>query len=500
MRKQKRSRSLRDADGNPDGRLSWGPSMAPAARRRATSRSEQAQGRGPGGGRKRSPSRRTAAAPERAGQQQRLIDAMVALCAESGYLSVSVADVSTRAGVSSKTFYEIFADKEDCLLAAYRSSAAHLLANVEPVAEQGDWRVAAGAALDRLLRAVRDEPAAARLLLVEALAGGGRVRAERDRTLEVFEQRAQQFLDSAQRDGKMLDLPASAVIGAVRSIASRELRTHGEDRLPAIGEDLLAWLESYGVAVGSRRWSTGPHSRLPAAAARRLVSKRQIIVPGRLPRGRHSLPAGVVARSQRTRIIHGTADVMASKGYAEATVSDIVAAAAISREVFYAHFSNKQDAFLAAQQYVTQHILEACTAAYFSGSTWPERVWSCLEALIGLLVSNPELAHLRLVECYAAGPAAIEQTEQLKRAARIFLQEGFNTIPGQSSVPPLATDAIAGAVFEVLYAHIAHGELDQLPRRLPQLTYIAIAPFLGPKRAIAAIERIRERVIAGPSR
>jgi AcrR family transcriptional regulator len=422
---------------------------------------------------------------------------MIELSSQAGYQNVSVADVSTQAGVSSKTFYELFADKEDCLLAAYTASASRLLAKVGPVAEEGGWRDGARAVLEQLLVAVQADPAPGRMLLVEALAGGTRVRTERERVLGLFEQRTQQFLDSAPRDGKTLDLPATAVIGAVRSVVSRQLRTHGEDRLPLLVEDLLAWLESYSVPAGRKRWSTGAHSRLPASATRRTSSGQAIVAPQRLPRGRHRLPAGVVARSQRTRIVHGTAEVIYANGYADTTVSEIVAAAGISREVFYAHFTNKQHAYLAAQQYATQYILESCTAAYFQRTTWPERVWGALDELIGLLVANPALAHLRLVECYAVGPVAIDQTEQLKRAATIFLQEGFNSVPRPKTVPPLAMHAITGAIFEVFYLHISQGELERLPRCLPQLTYMAVAPFLGPKRAITAVERIRDRVIAG---
>jgi AcrR family transcriptional regulator len=436
--------------------------------------------------------------PEHGGQKDRLIGAMIDLCAEAGYLPVSVADVSARAGVSSKTFYEIFQDKEDCLLAAYRAAASRLLANLEPVGEEGDWRDAARLVLEQLLLAVEAEPAAARLLLVEALAGGARVRAERERVLGAFEQRAQGFLDSAPRDGKTLDLPSVALIGAVRSLVSRQLRTNAEDRLPPLVEDLLTWLESYSLPASNKRWSTGTRSRLPASASRRGAASAGTVqaAPERLPRGRHRLPAGVIARSHRTRIVQGTAEVVMAKGYAETTVSEIVSAAGISREVFYAHFANKQHAYLAVQRYGTQHVLESCTAAYFRRNTWPERVWGALDELIGLLVANPALAHLRLVECYAAGPEAIEQTEQLKRAATIFLQEGFNSVPRPKTVPPLATHAIAGAIFEIFYAHISQGELDQLRRSLPLLTYIANAPFLGPKRAISAIERMREEAIS----
>ena len=195
-------------------------------------------------------------------------------------------------------------------------------------------------------------------------------------------------------------------------------------------------------------------------------------------------------RSQRTRIIHGTAEVMVAKGYAAATVADIVSAAGISRDVFYTHFANKYEAYLAAQEYGTQNLLEACAAAYFAGDSWPERVWLALQVLVLAVAGNPALTHLRVVECYAAGTAAIEQTEQLKRAAVIFLQEGFTVGPAAARLPRLAAHAITGAVFESFYGPAARGELAELPCQLPLLTYLATAPFIGPKQAIAAVERL----------
>lgn len=436
-------------------------------------------------------------APPKDVQRERLLESMIELCAEVGYQSVSVAEVSAHAGVSSKTFYELFKDREDCLLGAYRAAATRVLAHVQPVADEDDWRAAARTVLERLLVALQNDPAAGRLLLVEASAGGVRVRSERERVLMLFEERAQEFIDSAPRDGKTLDLPATALIGAVRSLVSRHLRTNSEDRLPLLVEDLLTWLEAYAVPVQATRWSTGRHSLLPRGAAASMMGDQALAPPARLPRGRHGLPAGAVARSQRTRIIHGTAEVMMEKGFADATVSEIVAAAGISRDVFYEYFDNKLHAYLAAQQYATQHILATCSASYFAGATWPERVWEALRTLIALLVANPALTHLRLVECYAAGSAAIEHTEELKRAATIFLEEGYNVRPGASELPRLTSHAIAGAIFDIFYGCVSRGEIAELPRHLPQLVFIAVAPFLGPAEAIDALEALRARAVAG---
>jgi AcrR family transcriptional regulator len=201
----------------------------------------------------------------------------------------------------------------------------------------------------------------------------------------------------------------------------------------------------------------------------------------------------VIARCQRTRIIAGTAEVMLAKGYASATVTDIVAAAGVSREAFYQHFSDKQHAFLEAQQYPTPFILEACVSAYFAEDGWPRRVWAGLGKLLELIAENPAQSHLRLVECYAAGPAAARRAEEITRSFTIFLEEGFRYRPQARELPRLCSQTIGGAVFEIIQRAVADGETAQLPRYLPQVTYVAIAPFTGPRAAVELIEDMRAR-------
>jgi len=428
-------------------------------------------------------------------QRQRLVDAILELSAQVGYQAVSIAQVSAHAGVSSATFYEQFEDKEDCLLAAYLTAAERVLGQMPPVAVgEGDWSEAAHAALDRLLSALQSDPDSGRVLFVEGLAGGERIREESKRVMGEFERRVQGFLDSTPKDGDTLDIPATAVMGALRNIVSRHLRTHAEDRLPSLVEDGLAWVESYAVPAAGARWSTGPHALLAVAPAQELGARAR--VPGRLPRGRHRLPPGVVARSQRERIIYGTAEVMMAKGYANATVADIVARAGISRDVFYEHFTDKQHAFLEAQQHPTQYILDTCAAAYFSAEDWPERMWNHLGTLLGLIAANPVISHLRLVECYAAGPAAIRRAEEITRSFTFFLEEGYAYRPQAQELPRLCSEAIACAIFEVVQRHVASGDAAELPRKLPQIVYIAIAPFMGPEEAIRLVEKLSARQLS----
>jgi AcrR family transcriptional regulator len=420
-------------------------------------------------------------------QRERLLDAIIELSAQAGYQSVSIAQVSAHAGVSSATFYECFADKEDCMLGAYRAVAERVFGHMRPmVPAEGDWSATARVLVGGLLSALQSDPNAGRVLFVEGLTGGRRIREERKRVLEEFERRVQEFLDSPPKQEEMLDIPATAVMGALRTIVSRHLRSYAEDRLAAVAADGLQWLESYARGAGAERWSTGPRALLKVAPAQR----PRVREPARLPRGRHRLPAGVVARSHRERIIYGTAEVMMSKGYANTTVADIVAEAGISREVFYEHFSDKQHAFMEAQQHPTQYILDACSAAYFSVEEWPERVWRAMRVLIGLIAEAPAMSHLRLVECYAAGPEAIRRAEEITRSFTFFLEEGYGCGEKARRLPRLSSEAITGAIFEILQRRVSRGEAAELPRHLPQIVYIAIAPFLGAEEAIEVIEKL----------
>ena len=96
------------------------------------------------------------------------------------------------------------------------------------------------------------------------------------------------------------------------------------------------------------------------------------------------------------------------------------------------------------------------------------------------------------MECYAAGARAIRRAEEITRSFTIFLEEGYRY--GERSSPPrLFSHAVAGAIFEVIRRRAAGGEWAQLPRHLPQLTYIALAPFTGPPRAIELVEEIKAR-------
>ncbi len=209
-----------------------------------------------------------------------------------------------------------------------------------------------------------------------------------------------------------------------------------------------------------------------------------------LPRGRHRLPPAAVAQSHRIRIVRAAAEVMMRKGYAETSVADVVSAARISRAVFYEHFASKQQALLEAQQTCTTAILHACDRAFATEEPWPRRIWNALHGVLDLVASNPALSHVYMVECYEAGCEAVRHAEETPRFLTPYLQEGYGHRPAAARLPALCSEAITGAIVQIVRDEVALGATTTLPQRLPELAYIALAPFMGPASAARAIEHL----------
>src|SRR5207302_729135 len=92
-------------------------------------------------------------------------------------------------------------------------------------------------ALQALLGAVASDPDAARMLFIEAMGGGERMREERTRAFGRFERRAEELLALTPQGSPTLDVPVIAVVGALRHIVSRHLRNYAEDELPSRLDD-----------------------------------------------------------------------------------------------------------------------------------------------------------------------------------------------------------------------------------------------------------------------
>ena len=205
-----------------------------------------------------------------------------------------------------------------------------------------------------------------------------------------------------------------------------------------------------------------------------------------LPSGRHGLSREQVTRSQRLRLLAAALEVAGTSGYAAMTVSSVIKQANVSRKTFYEQFADREDCFLAAYDLLVERALSDVHAAAAVEGPWHERLRAALAWALDALAAHPHEARVAFVEVLAAGPRALERRDQALRELTALLEPGFDAAPADVDVPASMPTAIAGAIGELIGAHLRREAAATLPRLLPDLLYCALAPFLGPVAAVEA--------------
>jgi len=168
---------------------------------------------------------------------------MIEVVAERGYPETRVVDVISLAGVSRKTFYELFDSKEDCFLAAYEILLASLLADTSEGFEsrpKAPWAERMEAGLGALLEHLAKHPDEARFAIVEVLAAGPKALSRRDVALRQFTG----FIDAGRAE-TAIELPgitSLSLAGGVNELLYSEILHGATTRLPRRLPDLMFWL------------------------------------------------------------------------------------------------------------------------------------------------------------------------------------------------------------------------------------------------------------------
>jgi AcrR family transcriptional regulator len=211
----------------------------------------------------------------------------------------------------------------------------------------------------------------------------------------------------------------------------------------------------------------------------------------RLPPGRHGLSREFVAQNQRDRLTAGTIATVAERGYHETTISQITAAAGVSRRTFYAYFASKQDCFFATFDQILAHLSVAAADAAAAFSRWPDRVSARFVAVLDAFTANPDLARfVLLAPPRAGGEIAAHYRDAVDRG----LAEMTEGIPTDVALPSQAAqDAMVGGVAALIARTVEAGEGERLPELLPDLVELSLTPYLGREQAQRAARRSSQR-------
>lgn len=176
-------------------------------------------------------------------KRRRITDAIAELTAEHGYESTKIGDIVRRAGVARKTLYDNFKGKEDVFLAAFDSAAGEALERVEAACEEAgdEWGRRVEAALGAFLDFVGEEPARARMCMIEAMSATP-VSSQR------YEATVQRFValvrDNAPAPARRPETTEETLIGGVAWIVHQKIRRGEAEKAP----QLLAELSEFVLA------------------------------------------------------------------------------------------------------------------------------------------------------------------------------------------------------------------------------------------------------------
>lgn len=176
-------------------------------------------------------------------QRNRILAATVDVVAERGYPETRVVDIIKRAGVSRKTFYELFDDMEQCFLEAFDVAAGALLKVTNDGYEahpKSPWADRVREGLANFLQIIADRPTAAKFCIVEVLAAGPKALARRDAVMRQFTS----YIERG-RSETSIELPGMtslALIGGVYELLYSEILHGATAHLPARLPEVLYWV------------------------------------------------------------------------------------------------------------------------------------------------------------------------------------------------------------------------------------------------------------------
>jgi AcrR family transcriptional regulator len=173
-------------------------------------------------------------------QRERMLVAVAEVVSRKGYAAMTVRDVIGEAGVSRRTFYEHFHNKEDAFLAAYDHVVDHVLGEVSAAYLRGEsWAEGVGLGIQAFVDYLAKDPAVAHVCIVEVLAAGPRALARRSSAMERFRGFIAPGLEQMPATLRAPQSAPDTVIGGIYEMVYGHVLRGETRRLPELAPDLL---------------------------------------------------------------------------------------------------------------------------------------------------------------------------------------------------------------------------------------------------------------------
>lgn len=409
-------------------------------------------------------------------QRARIYGAMVEAVASSGYQETSVKQVVALAGVSRRSFYEQFANKEECFLATFDLLAGRGLEQLNKayLATAGCLEDRLRATLGELANTTRIHRKASVLVMVEAQTAGAPGLAHLQRATATCEQLlARSFVESPGASA----LPAPIVrgiAGGLHGAVAMRLREGTTIKRPELTEEMLRWtllFQTPAIEQMAARVAARLAERMREAAAQQVTQR---------PAARRE--------GDRERLLYNALRLAAVDNYMDLSAPQIAEEAGVPIDTFFELFEDKEDCFLAALDMMGDELLRITAHPDLVSTDWPRAVRRVIAELMCFLADHPLYAQTIAREAFTAGPEAVERNLELAQGIATLLTEGA---PGEAH-SELAVDGVAGAIWHLVRCQVASERIQLLPALSDYLCYVVLAPFIGADAAVEVMTDDRD--------
>lgn len=207
----------------------------------------------------------------------------------------------------------------------------------------------------------------------------------------------------------------------------------------------------------------------------------------------------MVLLSQRARLLEATVAVIGTKGYAAATVGDIIKHAGVSRTTFYEQFADKAECFVTAYDEGASLQLDQLLGVCEGSRPAVARLQLGVRALLESLSRDSAYARVFLVEVLAAGQAADAARAAIHSEYASLLRSWHADVRAESehvpAMPGEVFDCAVGGVADFLATRVNAGGADRLPALAPVIVtfLLNLAAVPAGRELAAALSASRAR-------
>lgn len=386
-----------------------------------------------------------------ANQRARLCGAMIELVGDDGFQRVTVRKLTRLAGVSTKTFYDCFANVEACFVATQVGIARSMLGQTSGTSD-GDWgrlRARVRAVFSRL----GEEPKAANLILVESLSAGPLARQASRSIRKALERSIGEEFAAAGFPDPTPSVIATGAVSAALRVARADLRG-AEAELSTLADPFTDWLLAWAVPRTLRLRGQLAESFGEAAGARA------------------DPPYG----DERRLLLAAVAKLSLLGGYGSLRIPAICREAGVRRRSFDDNFTGVENCFLAAVEGMVAAVAERAKGEASGADDWERGVVRAVATLGTEFARGSALSRLALIEMLVPGPAGLDLRESIISDWAGWL---CRTAPQELCLDALPAEASVAAAWGIAENRAASDRRRRIHTEIPAIALAVLAPALG---------------------